>query len=320
VRQGHLAILTESADLHALLIQRVLNDRGRVACDVIETDSLCGDGGLSWSDTRSRLAVKGGGSLDVGDLDVVWWRRGSNEQRIPPDITDRADVEVINNDCRTALAGVFWNDFHGTWVSDPHATAMAENKLVQLRAAQAAGLPVPRTLVSQDPEEIRNFCRSVDGDVIVKSVRGCSSTPVFTRKVTDAHLGAEASMRLAPAIYQECIPGQEHLRALVLGDEIHAVSLRSEDLDWRDRLPGEFRIAQVDDATRTGLVDVLRRLRLRMGVIDMKPDSHGVPVWLEINPQGQFLFMQALSGLDLVTPCVTYFEREALSAAHRVHP
>ncbi|MFJ7045070.1 hypothetical protein ACIQVC_16895 [Streptomyces sp. NPDC101112] len=54
-------------------------------------------------------------------------------------------------------------------------------------------------------------------------------------------------------------------------------------------------------------------------MIDMKPDSHGVPVWLEINPQGQFLFMQALSGLDLVTPCVTYFEREALSAAHRAH-
>jgi hypothetical protein len=44
-------------------------------------------------------------------------------------------------------------------------------------------------------------------------------------------------MRLAPAIYQERIPGQEHLRALVLGDEIHAVSIHSEDLDWRGRLP-----------------------------------------------------------------------------------
>jgi hypothetical protein len=55
-------------------------------------------------------------------------------------------------------------------------------------------------------------------------------------------------------------------------------------------------------------------------VIGMKPNSNGVPVWLEINPQGPFLFMQALSGLDLVTPCATYFEREALSTAHRVHP
>ncbi|MEV4438861.1 hypothetical protein AB0K09_07535 [Streptomyces sp. NPDC049577] len=318
VTTGRLAIFTDSADLHALLMQRVLNARGRVVCDVVETDSLCGGGGLSWwDDARSRLNVKGGGSIDVGDLDVVWWRRGSNFQKIPADVTDRADVEVINNDCRTALTGMLWNDFHGTWVSDPHATAMAENKLVQLRAARAAGLPVPRTLVSQDPEEIRRFFLSVGGDVIVKSVRGCSSTPAFTTKVTDAHLGEEVSMRLAPAIYQECVPGQDHLRALLLGDEIYAVSIHSEDLDWRGRLPGSFRIAQVDDVTSAGLRDVLRRLGLRMGVVDMKLDGNGTPVWLEINPQGQFLFMQALSGLDLVTPCVTYFEREVLLAAHR---
>ncbi|MFI9307153.1 RimK family alpha-L-glutamate ligase [Streptomyces triculaminicus] len=320
MKTGRLAILTDSADLHALLMQQVLNGRGRIACDVVETDSLCGGGGLSWSDARSRVSAKGGGSIDVGDLDVVWWRRGSNFQKIPPDITNQADVEVIDNDCRTALAGMLWNDFHGTWVSDPHATAMAENKLVQLSAARAAGLPVPRTLVSQDPEEIRRFCLSIEGDVVVKSVRGCSSAPTFTTKVTDAHLREEVSMRLSPAIYQECVPGQDHLRVLVLGDEIYAVSIRSEDLDWRGRLPGSFGIAQVDDATRAGLIDVLRRLRLRMGVVDMKLDSSGTPVWLEVNPQGQFLFMQALSGLDLVTPCVTYFEREVLSAAHRFHP
>ncbi|MFI0913871.1 RimK family alpha-L-glutamate ligase [Streptomyces abikoensis] len=315
VKTGRLAILTDSADLHALLMRHVLRARGRIACDVIETDSLCERGGLSWSDTESLVSAKGGEPVDVGDLDVIWWRRGNNFQRIPPHITNRADVEIINNDCRTTLAGMLWNDFRGTWISDPHATATAENKLVQLRAARAVGLPVPRTLVSQDPKVIREFCRSAEGDVVVKSVRGCTGAPTFTREVTDALLGEEAAMRLAPAVYQECVPGQDHLRALVLGNEVHAVTIHSHDLDWRGNLPGSFRTANVDDATSGGLVEVLRRLGLRMGVVDMKMDSNGTPIWLEVNPQGQFLFMQALSGLDLITPCADYFEREALSAA-----
>ena len=37
-----------------------------------------------------------------------------------------------------------------------------------------------------------------------------------------------------------------------------------------------------------------------MGVFDLKMDPSGVPVFLELNPQGQFLFVEGLTGMDLI--------------------
>ena len=44
---------------------------------------------------------------------------------------------------------------------------------------------------------------------------------------------------------------------------------------------------------------MVRHLGLAMGVVDLKLDGDGEPVWLEVNPQGQFLFVEGLSGVPL---------------------
>jgi hypothetical protein len=41
-------------------------------------------------------------------------------------------------------------------------------------------------------------------------------------------------------------------------------------------------------------------LNLRMGIFDLKVSDDG-PVWLEVNPQGQFLFLEGITGVDLTT-------------------
>jgi hypothetical protein len=38
-----------------------------------------------------------------------------------------------------------------------------------------------------------------------------------------------------------------------------------------------------------------------MGIVDLKMTQNNNFVWLEINPQGQFLFVQGLSGLNLIS-------------------
>ena len=61
----------------------------------------------------------------------------------------------------------------------------------------------------------------------------------------------------------------------------------------------------------------LELLDLRMGVVDLKLDPDGRPVWLELNPQGQFLFVQGLTGLDLTAGFADFLCEEALSGAVR---
>jgi hypothetical protein len=48
-----------------------------------------------------------------------------------------------------------------------------------------------------------------------------------------------------------------------------------------------------------------------MGVVDLKLGQDGVPYWLELNPQGQFLFVEALSGIPLTLACANFLLAEA---------
>jgi hypothetical protein len=47
-----------------------------------------------------------------------------------------------------------------------------------------------------------------------------------------------------------------------------------------------------------------------MGIVDLKVAPDGDWVWLEVNPQGQFLFLDALTDLDLGRRCAEYLVHE----------
>ena len=48
-----------------------------------------------------------------------------------------------------------------------------------------------------------------------------------------------------------------------------------------------------------------------MGAIDMIFDADDLPVWLELNTQGQFLFVEALSGYDLTGRFADFLQQTA---------
>jgi hypothetical protein len=92
---------------------------------------------------------------------------------------------------------------------------------------------------------------------------------------------------------------------------MYAALIETEVLDWRPdlRVPISSWPVPEDIGQRVGTV--LRRLGLRMGVVDLKLTPKGEPVWLEVNPQGQFLFLEPLTG----EPLTEHFADFLLSAA-----
>jgi hypothetical protein len=310
----HVAVVTRHDDFHAFVVRQVLGERP-VRCSIILADSMASVGGLSWatSDRVRSGSVRDldGDEVHVGDIDVVWWRRLTGEPRIPAKLRDEAARTLIINDCRAALMGLLLTEFRGTWISHPEATRTAHNKLVQLREAQQAGLRVPRTLVSQEPETVRRFCDAMSGRVIVKAVAGSQETPVMTGLVTPELL-VDEDIRLSPAIYQEFVPGSSHLRVCCFGADVHSALLRTEALDWRYPLEADVEPYRLDDQTAQQVVTVVEKLGLRMGIVDMKLGPAGAPVWLEINPQGQFLFLEGMcSEMPLTRIFGDFLVREA---------
>ncbi|MCX7865490.1 MAG: hypothetical protein N2423_10755, partial [Novosphingobium sp.] len=105
------------------------------------------------------------------------------------------------------------------------------------------------------------------------------------------------ALRNSPTIYQEIIAGEEHARALVFGNTVHAVRLKSPHFDWRGRKELVVESTRLPRLVEQRLVALLQGLGLSMAVADFKY-AGDEPIFLEINPQGQFLFMQMLAGQD----------------------
>lgn len=317
-RQRHVGIVSRVDDLHALIIQNALSRYADMQCSIVASDRICGSSALTWSttdDVAARLPVRGGGDVEVRDLDVIWWRRVGHPQQVPSVVTDLTHVEVINNDCRGALLGILLNVFQGTWINHPIRSQVAENKLVQLQAAGQAGLRVPKTLVSQDPGVIRRFCEQHGYNVVVKSLHASRQRPLFTTRVTPAHLQCDDSVALSPAIYQEYIAGTRHVRAQCFGERVYAAQLTSDALDWRADREMEVSTVQLSEDVQRGLIEVLKLLGLTMGVIDLKLTPDGEPIFLEVNPQGQFLFVEGLGGPDLTSPFCDFLHDQAIGAS-----
>jgi hypothetical protein len=309
-----VAILTRAADFHASAARYALGERG-VDCAIIETDAMASLGGMSWSTSgevdAGVIRDVDGNDVVISELDVVWWRRLTGEPRLPDWLEDESARDLVTRECRATLVGLVLAEFDGAWISHPEATRLAENKLVQLDAARRVGIRMPRTLVSQDPEQIRRFCSELDYRAIVKPVAGTPKTPVMTGQVSPELLSSDASLSVCPAIYQELVPGTRHLRICCFGEEIHTAVLETDLLDWRYPLDATVAPYELAEATAQQVREVLEALHLRMGIVDMKLTPDDEPVWLEVNPQGQFLFLEGMCELPLTNPFAEFLIREA---------
>jgi glutathione synthase/RimK-type ligase-like ATP-grasp enzyme len=264
----------------------VANEIGARAgtCSIIEVDKFPLSGGVvNWVAPKgahqSLVRDRNGVIVDVSEFDVGWWRRVPNEIILPDDANNSAA---------------------GQWVSDPGATLRAENKLLQLRTASAIGLPIPRTVVTQDAKVARAFCEDLDYRAIIKPVRGHWSAPVLTGRASPELLAQSGRIKLSPAIYQELIEGSRHLRVNCFGDSCHTFQIETDQLDWRVPLATKVSPVEIDPELSQVLVKLVDRLGLSMGIIDLKLTPDEQPVFLEINPQGQFLFLDGLCATDLL--------------------
>jgi hypothetical protein len=304
VHKTRLLIVSERQDFHAQLVNRVFDATASGKSFLLEWDKVGGQPSIAWEPAKlARLLCFEDRRVDPGDLDVIWWRRTGAAQELRP-LDDEHGV-LVDRCCSTAIEGLLQATFPGIWVSEPSATERAANKLVQLDAAMQVGLDVPRTCISNDPAVVRAFAEQC-GNVVVKSLHPAEGVALFTRPLPAEPL-PDKSVLAAPTIFQERIDGTRHLRVNCFGDRVFPFEIRSSHLDWRGKLAdAEVRPAELSVEIASRLVDLQSRLGLAMSIHDLKIAQDGRVFWLEVNPQGQFLFLQGLTGVDLAAEFVSF--------------
>lgn len=309
-----ILIVAEHQDLHALVIQKAIRDSGRCQCEVVTSDTIAEREtitlrlGLAKPSAVFRNAS--GALISVGDARVVWLRRPESRQETLNKYNKEAN-KLVEKHSHVGLRSLLTSGFHGKWISTFDATIRASDKLLQLKAANACGFRIPETLVSQSRSQVVDFHESCAHGIIVKGIAGTGDKLLFTRAINDPFEFDEAAYSAVPAIYQEYVPGCRHIRLVLFGDTSIAASIDSQELDWRTNLQVPITHWPVPPWLHAKARDVLTRLGLEMGIIDLKETSDGEIVWLEVNPQGQFLFLEPLARLNLASRFSEYLIAEA---------
>jgi len=256
---------------------------------------------MTWDGRRARdvhLAFGRGLSLRARDVEAVWWRRPGRFEPHPR--VQRSRREFVFREYTAAFEGL-WLGLDARWVNHPARDEAASRKPWQLTQAQRLGLAVPRTLVTNDPARARAFARSCrPGGTVYKALSATPSDWRETRLVRRQELARLGLVRYAPIIFQEYVEGTD-VRATLVGRRIFAAAVHAEETDY----PADFRVvfdrARVEPVALPAPVE--RRLMRLAGALglayaafDLRRRPDGRYVFLEVNPSGQWLFVERRTG------------------------
>ena len=196
-------------------------------------------------------------------------------------------------------------------MSLPVSIQRAESKILQLRVAADVGLVYPETLISNDPAEIRAFCDQQGGRLVAKPLRlgffdyGDVQTAVYTTSVGAADLAADDSLVVAPVIYQRHLEKRCDVRVTIVGDSLYAAAIHSQDVDsakvdWRrSEVDLAHDVHVLPDEIAAACLRLLKALNLHFGAIDLVLTPEGRYYFLEINPNGQWLWLEDRLGFPI---------------------
>jgi glutathione synthase/RimK-type ligase-like ATP-grasp enzyme len=237
---------------------------------------------------------------DLGRFRSGWWRRPQHPQ-ISEDIVSETHRLFATNEAAEALAGL-WPALDIAWVNDPARDHVAHRKILQLRQAQDCGFTLPDTMITNDPADARVFIdRHGYRSVAYKAFSALEQEWRETRLLRPEELDLLDHVRYTPVIFQEYVEAVYDLRITVVGDAIFAAAIHSQEtsysVDFRmDMANAAITPVDLPEQVEAQIRALMRALGVHFGAIDMRLRPDGEYVFLEINPAGQWLFVEEATG------------------------
>jgi glutathione synthase/RimK-type ligase-like ATP-grasp enzyme len=236
--------------------------------------------------------------VDLAECRAAWWRR-PQALTLHPGL-DAGVVAWTYTECNEALAGM-WAALDVTWVNSPNLDEAAHHKPYQLSIAAEVGLPIPKTVITNDPAVARAFADEVGLErTVYKTFLASEEHWRETRILKREELGLLDRVALAPVIFQEYVAAEADLRVTVVGERMFAAAIRPAPgayaVDYRMDIQGaSFVATELDAGTQQRLRALMERLGLVYGAIDLRRTVDG-DVFLEVNPAGEWRFVEDRTG------------------------
>ena len=251
------------------------------------------------------------GEFDLREVTAVWHRRISFGAQLP---------KTLDKQLRHASLGEASAAAHGMLASlkafrmdHLHHIRHAENKQLQLQVARELGLDIPRTLTTNDPGAVRAFAESCENGIVTKMLSSFAiyeegkELVVFTNPVKREELEDLAGLSLCPATFQESVPKSLEIRVTVVGQRVMCAAVDSQvsaraTHDWRRdgvSMLQEWRPYELPIEVEEKILRLMDHFTLNYGAIDIILTPDGKHVFLELNPCGEFFWLERSPGLPI---------------------
>ena len=244
------------------------------------------------------------------------WDRRPRTATPPDHVTDALLRAHIDREASYFLDDV-WETLPCSWLPARRSLIRrAEHKASQLQVAARLGFDIPPTLITNDPRALLEFYREHRGEIVSKSFMypavaaepGVTSNywiartePVFRRDITHAD-----SVRDCPVIFQAYVPKRVELRVTIVGRRLFATEIHSQDTnrtryDWRryDLAHTRHRRHELPDEIAGRLRTFMAHFGLGYGAADLIVTPDGRYVFLEVNPNGQYGWVENMTGMPI---------------------
>jgi glutathione synthase/RimK-type ligase-like ATP-grasp enzyme len=304
-------IPTEPDDTHAILVKLALEKLGHKVILIFTADQP----------TRQKNSVfinvelykwqssDEFNSIVNDDYEVVWWRR-ARRPYVPKNISHPNDHNFV---ARENI--LFYESFTSTmapnawWVNTKESAGRANFKLLQLKIASECGMTIPTTLCSNDPKEIHQFLTNhSDTGVIYKPL--CSNfwfeseqvKVSYTSRVQPGDLPRDELLQQTPGIFQTEVKKKYELRVTCFGDYIVTAKINSQAhfdgiVDWRAirHEPMKVEEYKLPINIEMKIRAFMREIGIVFGSFDFIVTPDDQYIFLEVNEQGQFLWIEELN-------------------------
>ena len=295
--------------------------KGQLPFVRLDTDFQPEDIEMSLSSGRASLSFKGG-HISAHDVSAVWFRR---PKALDLGIgNDKGERNHTNLEWAASLENFFSLIPIERWINHPSLNVIASNKINQLQVADRLGFNVPRYLVTNSVEEAKNFLGVTEAQHIVKPLASGyiereegNDSLIYTNQVTPQHMEKLNLVRTCPVLFQVKVNKQLDVRITVIDEQMTAVVLEkkvedSQELDIRrDNMEGmHYRLIELPASVRKGIEHLMSHYRLRFAAIDMAIDFEGNWWFFEVNPNGQWAWLDILGVSEIWRDFSTCFKKE----------
>jgi glutathione synthase/RimK-type ligase-like ATP-grasp enzyme len=295
----HILVLGEDLDLHAKHIYEVLLARG-VEVYYFNSRTFPTQSRISWyPETQDgSLYLATGIRLKISEIHSVYWR--SFDGVYVPELPDEHQHSIAFNDAvglmRTLLQAPSMR-----WVNGWQAYEFHKEKPRQLAVVSELGVTIPKTLISNDPDVITEFAKTL-GQAIFKPVYGGAHAKLITPDFL-APERLKLALKLAPIALQEFIAGT-NIRTYVIGDRVYSAEIRTGAVDFRDDVDLELIPLNIPPAIESMSIAIARSLMLEWTAIDWRKNNDGEYYFLEANPSPMFTYFEDKTGYPLTEELV----------------